>query len=151
MQRIARSCEADPDRRRDLLQEMHVALWKSYPKFDGRCSEKTWVYRIASNVSANYITREKRTNRPLVSLDTIDEAALSQTNETADTELTLQKLYALIAQLKPPDASIMTLYLEGLDANTIGEVTGISPGAIATRISRVKTLLARMFKETENV
>jgi RNA polymerase sigma-70 factor (ECF subfamily) len=45
----------------------------------------------------------------------------------------------------------MTLYLEGLSADAIAEVTALSPGAIATRISRLKTLLARMFHEAANV
>lgn len=34
--RLARGYEADPGRRRDLLQEIHIELW---------CSLRTWVYR----------------------------------------------------------------------------------------------------------
>jgi RNA polymerase sigma-70 factor (ECF subfamily) len=29
LDRVARAYEADPDKRRDLLQEIHVALWQS--------------------------------------------------------------------------------------------------------------------------
>ena len=34
----------------------------------------------------------------------------------------------------------MLLYLEDLDAGAIGEITGLSAGAVATRIHRIKVL-----------
>jgi RNA polymerase sigma-70 factor, ECF subfamily len=37
IRRLARGYEADPERRRDLLQEIHVELWRSLESFDGRC------------------------------------------------------------------------------------------------------------------
>src|SRR5262245_30630873 len=45
LERLARAYEPDADRRRDL-QELHLALWRSFAGFDGRCSLRTWVYRI---------------------------------------------------------------------------------------------------------
>jgi RNA polymerase sigma-70 factor (ECF subfamily) len=54
LQRLARATEANPERRRDLLQDMHVALWRSFAGFDGRCSVRTWVYRVAHNVAARF-------------------------------------------------------------------------------------------------
>ena len=63
----------------------------------------------------------------------------------------MRKLFDIIDRLGNPDRSVITLYLEGLDAASIGEVTGMTPGAIATRISRIKTLLARLFKEARHV
>jgi RNA polymerase sigma-70 factor, ECF subfamily len=37
----------------------------------------------------------------------------------------------------------MLLYLEGLDAASIGEITGLSPSNVATRIHRLKRVIAR--------
>ena len=54
---------------------------------------------------------------------------------------------ALIQALGPPDRQVALLYLEDLDAAAIGEVTGLSPGAVAVRIHRLKALLARRFAE----
>jgi RNA polymerase sigma-70 factor (ECF subfamily) len=39
----------------------------------------------------------------------------------------------------------MLLYLEDFDASEIAEVTGLSPGAVATRIYRAKAVLAAAF------
>jgi RNA polymerase sigma-70 factor (ECF subfamily) len=50
IRRLAGGYELDPERRRDLLQDMHIELWVSLKSFDGRCSLQTWVYRIAHNV-----------------------------------------------------------------------------------------------------
>ena len=41
----------------------------------------------------------------------------------------------------------MLLYLEELDAASIGEITGMTPGAVATKIHRIKKLLASRFHE----
>ena len=51
--RLARAHEADPSMQQDLLQEIHIALWRSLPAFGGRCSLRTWVYRVAHNAAVD--------------------------------------------------------------------------------------------------
>ncbi|HEX4134638.1 MAG TPA: sigma factor [Bryobacteraceae bacterium] len=70
--RLARAYEADPDRRSDLLQEMHVELWRSMASFDHRCSLRTWVYRVVHNVGASHVIRSRRAAERLVALETLD-------------------------------------------------------------------------------
>lgn len=148
LQRLARAAEAHAERRRDLLQDMHVALWRSFANYDGRCALGTWVYRVAQNVAATHIGREKRHSRARFSLDDAsDIAAPLDIGAAREADDALERLHALIRHLGPPDLQIVTLYLEGLDAAAIGEVVGLSPGAIATRLSRLKTQLARHFQE----
>ena len=55
LDRLARAYEPDPDKRRDLLQEIHVAVWRSFENFAGRCSLKTWVYRVAHNTATSVV------------------------------------------------------------------------------------------------
>ncbi len=85
LQRLARATEANAERRRDLLQDMHVALWRSFSSYDARCSVRTWVYRVAHNVAASHVDREKRTRAPLVTLDEIDHLPSSE-NISSDVE-----------------------------------------------------------------
>ena len=59
----------------------------------------------------------------------------------------LNILMSLIQRLKPTDRQIITLYLEGLNAAEIGEVAGLSAGAIATNIHRIKSKLATLFQK----
>src|SRR5262245_48488384 len=78
LQRLARATEANAERRRDLLQDMHVALWRSLAAFDGRCALSTWVYRVAHNVAASHVARERRANRPFVMLEEIEHLPSAQ-------------------------------------------------------------------------
>src|SRR3954465_8735420 len=73
MARVARAHEADPSLQQDLLQEIHLALWRSLPSFGGRCSLRTWVYRVAHNVAASHVLRRRRrVDRNLVGLDEVE-------------------------------------------------------------------------------
>jgi RNA polymerase sigma factor (sigma-70 family) len=152
MQRLASATEANAERRRDLLQDMHVALWRSFASYDARCSVRTWVYRVAHNVEASHVDRERRARAPLVTLDEIEHMPSGE-NISAEFEESqaVARLNAIIRKLGQPDRQIITLYLEGLDAASIAEVTGLSAGAIATRVSRLKSHLARLFQENANV
>lgn len=58
-----------------------------------------------------------------------------------------ERLLALIHSLKPLDRQIVLLYLEGMDAASIGEITGLSSGAVATQVHRLKKVLTRRFHE----
>ena len=56
----------------------------------------------------------------------------------------------LSARSEPPDDQVMLLYLEDMDAQAIGEITGLSARAVATRIHRIKALLARHFRQGQS-
>ena len=60
LERLARAYEAAPDARRDLLQDIHLAVWRSLENFEGRCSLRTWVYRVAHNVAVSHVVRQRR-------------------------------------------------------------------------------------------
>lgn len=147
LERLARAYEADPDQRRDLMQEIHVALWRSFGRFDGRCSLRTWTYRVAHNVAASHAVRRRRLRLDrLASLEEIAEAAGADDPEaTTGERQVMGRLMALIGQLKPTDRQVMLLYLEELDAASIAEVTGLSAGAVAVKVHRLKSVLARRF------
>lgn len=142
--RLARVYEADPDLRRDLLQDIHLELWRSLARFSGQCSLRTWVYRVAHNVAISRSVRKRKTR--LVSLEEIADLPSAEPEDLAATDAgNVARLYALIRQLLPPDDQVMLLYLEDMDAAGIGEITGLSARAVATRIHRLKAILARNF------
>jgi RNA polymerase sigma factor (sigma-70 family) len=140
--RLARVYEADPDLRRDLLQDIHLELWRSLARFAGQCSLRTWVYRVAHNVAISRSLRKRKAK--LVSLEEIADLPAAEPEDSAAMDAgNVARLYALIRRLVPPDDQVMLLYLEDMDAAGIGEITGLSARAVATRIHRLKAILAR--------
>jgi RNA polymerase sigma-70 factor (ECF subfamily) len=152
LNRLARAYEADPDKCRDLLQEIHLSLWRSFEHYETRCSLRTWVYRVAHNTAASYVIRQLRKNpRNLLSLEELETIADSADFEReADRRMALDRLFLLIHRLKSPDRQLMLLYLEGIDAAAIAEILGISAGNVRIQIHRIKTVLSRGFQKRED-
>jgi RNA polymerase sigma-70 factor (ECF subfamily) len=148
LQRLVSAYEADPEKRRDLSQDIHFQLWRSFQRYDARCSLRTWVYRVAHYVAASHVLRERRIFSNLVSLEELEMLPdKDQGQAAADQRRNLERLSVLIQKLKPLDRQVIVSYLEGMDAVSIGEITGLSPGNVAMKIHRIKNILARRFHE----
>jgi RNA polymerase sigma-70 factor (ECF subfamily) len=149
--RLTRAYESDTDRRRDLLQEIHMALWRSLARFDGRCSLRTWVYRVAHNTATSKALRPRTTAPTLVALhESLESIASVNSEEQAlDRRRALDRLHDLIRQLRPLDRQVILLYLEHLDAASIAEITGLSAANVATKVHRIKQILIQRFRVEE--
>lgn len=148
LERLAKAYEADPERRRDLTQDIHFQLWRSFARYDSRCSVRTWVYRVAHNTAITHVMRERRTLSKLVSLEELElRSNQGDTQQAANQQLDLERLLFIIRQLKPLDRQVMLSYLEGLDALSIAEITGMPATSIAMRIHRIKNVLAARIQE----
>lgn len=148
LERLASAYEADPEKRRDLSQDIHFQLWRSFQRYDGRCSLRTWMYRVAHHVAASYVMRERRIFSTLVSLEELETLPdKGQGQLASEQRMNLGRLSMLIQRLKPLDRQVIVCWLEDMDAASIGEITGLSPGNVAMRIHRIKNVLTRRFCE----
>lgn len=96
------------------------------------------------------MTRRRRIRDRLVSIETIEAMPGRDRGELAASEgEALDRLSLLIQRLKPLDRQIIVSYLEGMDAASIGELTGLSPANIAMKVHRIKNILRRWFVEGE--
>lgn len=43
----------------DLVQEVYIRVLKSYQRFEGKSSEKTWLFSIARNVAIDHFRKQK--------------------------------------------------------------------------------------------
>jgi RNA polymerase sigma-70 factor (ECF subfamily) len=148
LKRLTRAYEPDADRRRDVLQDIHLALWESLARFDGRCALGTWVYRVAHNTATSICFRRRSARVQLVTLDDLELPAVRVDRERdLDERQGMDRLLAMIQRLRPLDRQVILLYLEDLDAQSIGEIVGLSAANVATKIHRVKKVLAQQFQE----
>ena len=42
----------------DLVQETFLKAWKCFKKFEAKSSFRTWVYRIAMNITYDYLKKK---------------------------------------------------------------------------------------------
>jgi RNA polymerase sigma-70 factor (ECF subfamily) len=149
LERLARAYERDPDKRRDLLQDIHIALWRSLARFDGRCSLRTWVYRVAHNTATSKVLRPRASAPTLVAIDDCLEtlAEIADGEQVLDRSRAIERLHELVQRLRPLDRQVMVLYLEQEDAASIAEITGLSAANVATKVSRIRQLLIQRFHQ----
>lgn len=49
----------------DAVQDTYVRAWRSFAKFEGRSSLRSWLYRIATNVCLDLLSAGKKRARPM--------------------------------------------------------------------------------------
>lgn len=138
--RIARRY-AGPHDWQDLLQEIYLQLWRSYPSYAGRAQLHTWVYRVALNTALSHCRKPKRVHQ-----------SLEQAPERGDAGMPgdpMDVLEQFLASLDPPQRSVLVLDLEGLSREQIAEVLGLSPAAIAVRMTRLRQSFERKILEKQ--
>ncbi len=143
--RLARGYEPDRHRCEDLLQDIHLALWTSLAAFNGRCSLRTWAYRVAHNTAVSKVIRRRDYQPSVVSLEELVEQPAARVDATFDAALARERLMELIQALRPVDRQVILLYLEDVDAASIADIVGLLPGNVATKIHRIKKLLTQRF------
>jgi len=93
----------------------------------------------------------KRSSARLVDLESLDaEPGAIDGEAEASHRASVATLLNLVRKLKPIDQQIILLYLEGETASSIADVTGLSPGNVATKIHRIKRVLRTQFESEEN-
>lgn len=120
----------------DLYQDVVLNLWKSFPSFRGDSLLSTWIYRIALNTCVSFLRKDKK--RPMHIELSADIKEYYEENED------LNELYKLIGQLGKLDRALILLYLEDRPYKEIGEIMGITPTNVSTKINRIKEKLKQM-------
>jgi len=147
LRRLTVSYASEPADREDFLQEISLALWTALPRFRGDCSERTWVYRIAHNAAISASVRRNRRRQAEADFpsDVPDAKALDPESQTILREQQRLLVHA-VRCVRGLDKQIIVLYLEGLSNREIADVVGLSEGAIATRLTRVRATLSGLVK-----
>jgi len=133
----------EPSDRQDLFQEIAMALWTALPRFRGAASERTWLYRIAHNVALTYSAKRRWRHRLE---ESIDGPICDPVTQVDPRRLALLES---LQQLNPVDRQLMLLYLEGLSAREIEEVTGLTANNVGVRLTRLRRKLASTLKAKE--
>jgi RNA polymerase sigma-70 factor (ECF subfamily) len=141
--RIALSYEADPALRRDLVQDILLAIWLALGAFRGDAALKTFVASIAQKRSISHVTRRAREPKQEALPDCLVSAALPPDEEAVQKDLK-EHLVRSIQKLPIPQREAIVLCFEGFSYGEMSHVLGISTNAAMLRCQRAKAALKAM-------
>jgi RNA polymerase sigma-70 factor (ECF subfamily) len=127
----------------DLVQDILMRLWRSYASFRGDSKVESWIYRVALNAAMTHVGEAARA-RTLQAVMSTQPAA---TGETAGGASPADILSDFLSRLGDVDASILMMYMDGLTAEEISGVLGITSNAINVRINRMKQKFSDAYVE----
>jgi RNA polymerase sigma factor (sigma-70 family) len=145
--KVANSYCKDADDRKDLVQEIILQLWRSFPSFNNSVKVSTWMYRVALNVAITLYRRDSRRKNVTDELSD-DLIEIIPDEEPSETEGQLSKLQQFISELKELDRALMILYLEEKGQKEIADILGLTESNVSTKVDRIKQKLRERFSLT---
>jgi len=126
----------DHDDADDLVQETFIKVWQALETFRGDAQLFTWLYRIATNESLNFLNKKRR--RFFLSINNLEGELLEKIEGTTtqsdfvmsgdEIQLKLQK--ALLTLPEKQRLVFNMKYFDDLKYEDISEITGTSVGAL---------------------
>jgi len=115
----------------DLLQEIFIKVWTALPSFRGDAQFYTWLYRIATNETLNFLRRQRvRAALSFQSLDAQQERKIDDDPYFNGSEA--QRVLAkAIARLPEKQRLVFVMrYYEDLSYEDISRILGTSVGSL---------------------
>jgi RNA polymerase sigma-70 factor (ECF subfamily) len=141
----------------EVTQEVYAQVYKNLARFERRSSFFTWVFRIATNVSLQYVkwrTRRAR-NIPTVSGNESRTAATGSgfdPHRETERRALYRELARAIERLPPAQRTVMVLGpIQGHSYEQMSHVLGISTNVIKGRLHRAREKLKTFMAEPESV
>ena len=115
----------------DLLQEIFIKIWSALPLFRGDSKLFTWLYRIATNETLNWLHKQKV--RALLRFESIDTELADKIDDDPyfNGDEAQRLLLKAIAKLPKKQKSVFCMrYFDDLSYEDISEIMGTSVGAL---------------------
>jgi RNA polymerase sigma-70 factor (ECF subfamily) len=125
----------------DVGQETFVRFHRALAQFREESSLRTYLVRIAMNLSLNALERRRRHARRFTSRDDADaappEPAVAPDESTEDAGERRAVVHAAVAALSEPHRAVVTLrLLQGLSVRETASALGVPEGTVLSRLSR---------------
>lgn len=136
---------ADRQAAEDLVSETFGRVIAGLPHFRQESSIRTWVFRIALNVAAEWTRRSRsRSDRETVHARSMtSESPVSGLDELLDRERD-QHVGAALMRLSEEHRMILSLVVvEGMKRSEISELLGVPEGTLWSRYARARVAFAR--------
>lgn len=149
-----------PEDALELSQETFFNAWRGLPNFHGESRFSTWLFRLATNVSIDFLRRENR-RRSIVAGSLSDGDFEGGDWDIPDTRFTPQgeaergelqeAVRRGLARLSDEHRTVLVLRdLNGLSYREISEILHIEEGTVKSRIARARLALKKVLLEDGN-
>jgi RNA polymerase sigma-70 factor (family 1) len=119
---------------REIIQETFLRLWVDRHKLPAVDQPASWIFRIASNVSINWLRQQGR-RRQLLQLAEADTANAAPAHETVESRELSLIIHRAVDALPDKRQQIYRLSREqGLTHQQIANELGISPNTVKNQI-----------------
>ncbi|KZM56923.1 MAG: RNA polymerase sigma factor SigX [Bacillaceae bacterium] len=138
----------DREQAEDLVHEVYIKVLKSYSSFEGRSSEKTWLFSIARHVAIDFFRKQKTLRQRIMEKFDLDQAQIAD-REPLPEEIALQReeiqmLYKAMNDCNVNQRTVLILrFIKELSVAETAEVLGWTE-------SKVKTTQHRALKVLKN-
>lgn len=125
----------------DLCQEAYMRALRHLDEFEdlGSGQQKAWLRKVARNCWIDSIRKRSRESYP-------GEEALELASFEED--FTKDEVGQLVNSLPTEERALFAMrYLEGYNATELGEIFGLPPGTVRSRLSSARKRLQKMLKE----
>lgn len=150
-----------PEDAMELTQETFFNAWRGLPSFHQDSKFSTWLYRLATNATIDFLRKEKRRRSVAVSSLSVEDEEEQRVLDIPDHRFTPQSeaerrelqeaVHRGLAQLSNEHRQVLILReLNGLSYGEIAEVLSIEEGTVKSRISRARLALRKILLEDGN-
>ena len=127
----------------DVLQDAYLKAFRAISSFRGDAAFSTWLYRIVYTTCIDHVRSRQTAAKHRADAD-VDSAALRATGGVDVAEMVVRRgeLQTALAALSPDHyAAVILVDGEGYSYDEVADVLGISPGTVASRLSRARSSL----------
>jgi RNA polymerase sigma-70 factor (ECF subfamily) len=135
----------DPVLAEDVAQDAFYRAFKSRDSFRGEAQVRSWLYRIASNLALNAVTRRKEFPADDIPEEARDDLPLGQVVAAEDRREVRTAIGRLPDHLREP---LVLREFDDLSYQDIADRTGVPLNTVRTRILRARRALRRDLEET---
>lgn len=137
----------------DLVQEVYIRVMKAYDRFEGKSSEKTWMYSIARNVTIDYFRKQRGWKDKVFSNFDWDKKVIKDNRPVPEEVVILhdnvQEIYQCLNRCTVNQKAVIILrYIQAMSISETADVLDWSESKVKTTQHRALKAIKKMMEES---